>query len=237
MRRLLLAIGLLALPIQAPAATLTLDVQPVRICTDDSCAPARFGRKYLGRIWDQAGIELNILRPYRTEVRPLSKGSSAALDARDTLYTFASRQRADGIRPNTAYLGFAEPLAGRTLGMAFVNSPGLDPWPYGIVEPQKNRRYGGAIAAHEIGHLLGLPHIEGETLMDPTFSPSEFENPAFLPPLSADIISAVRASSLLRPGATGVAGAETASIAAVPLPPAAALLAGGLVLLLRFRRR
>lgn len=238
MRRFLLAAALLALPIQAAAATLTLDVQPVSICSQSYCTPADFGRKHTQRIWAQAGIELNFLRTYKTDPLAVSTDSRGNFDPFDAIHQYALWEITAGTaRPGTAYMGFLGPLTGRSLGIAFVNPPGAYVLPYGMAEPQVNRRFTSAVVAHELGHILGVGHQEGGTLMAPTISALNFRDWNYVPALNPETAAHARTSPLLRPAA-GHVEVETpwAAVTAVPLVPSAASLSVGVLLLLRMRR-
>jgi hypothetical protein len=237
MRHLALAIALLV-PFQAMAATLRLDLQPVHVCTPAGCPPSDYSRYYFDRVMAPAGIQVRHLRPTASPPLALPRDAAGALDPVGALMGFARWQLAAGTQPGTAYVGFAGPLSGSTLGIAFRNAPGFASLPFGLTEPQANRRLTAAIVAHEIGHVLGAPHVESDTLMGRTLAPWLFEDRRYLPPLNPATVLAMRSSPILR--ATGdPAGSLTASVYIAPVPglPAGAALLTALALLARLRRR
>lgn len=233
MRHLVFALALLV-PLQAPAATLRLDLQPVSICSQRACPEVAYGRYYLDRIMAQAGIGVRHLASYETDPLPMTRTARGELDPESALFSFAGWQSRRGERPGTVYMGFTPELAGATVGIAFVNPPDIAGWPFGLVEPRSGRRYTSTIIAHEIGHILGAPHTEDATLMSPYLSPLPYDrDPGYLPPIGADTAAVLRGSPLLqRASGDGRVTAETSiEIAPVPAPPAAVLLLGGILLL------
>lgn len=232
MRCLLFALAL-AFPFPAAAAVVQVDLQPVSVCTEAGCARPSFRKRYLKRIWAQVGIGINILSPISSDVLDIATDAHGELDATDALYDFAFWHMDESGRAGTAYMGFTAPLAGRTLGMAFVNEPSLTLFPYGIAE-SLGGRYGAAVVAHELGHILGAHHDSGTSLMSPVLTRSDYDDPYFLPAIDSEIFRTIRDSPLL------TSRQALAVPVAIPLPSAAPALLGALVLLVwttRSKRR
>lgn len=223
MRCLLLVLAL-GFPIPAMAAVVQVDLQPVSVCTESGCARPVLKKTYLRRIWAQAGVRVRVLAPISSDLLDIETDAAGELDVTDALYDFAFWHMDEVGRARTAYMGFTAPLSGRTLGMAFVNEPGLTLFPYGIAE-SLGGRYGAAVVAHELGHILGAHHDSGTSLMSPVLSRSDYDDPDFLPALDDGIFRIVRESPLLTSGQ-----AATAPVV-LPLPSAAPALLGAIVLL------
>ena len=219
----------LALLLPGPAAASTIAVQPVRVCTADGCPSVTFDPVYLKRVWAQADVDIRIRKPRRSALLDIDRDAAGELDAMDALYDYAFWQMDHEVLPNTAYIGFTGPLSGRTIGMGFVNGPGLTLFPYGIAE-DVGGRYGAAVVAHELGHVLGASHDSGVSLMAPTLRASDFADPDYLPTITPYVFDATDESPLL--GET-----ETLAMAPIPLPATASSLAGALALLAWAARR
>lgn len=220
----------LALPLETDAATLQVDLQPVRICIAEGCAEPTFAKRYLKQIWAQTDIRVKVLRPVSSDILEIETDALEDLDANDALYDFAFWQMDQGLRPGTAYMGFTGPLAGSTLGLAFVNEPELTLFPYGIAEALDGR-YGAAVVAHELGHILGARHVGGVSLMSPSITRSHYDDAGFLPTIGDDLFQTIRTSPLLIPASL------VADPAPVPLPSAAPALVGSVLLLAAWKVR
>lgn len=228
MRALFLSLILMVAALPASATSLSLNLQPVSLCTDDfvndSCGKVTIDKDYLNEIYGQIDIQVTVLDSFSLLGFPLVSDSNGDINPNLALATFGLFLEPK-IEPNTVYVAFLGDLTGDTVGLAYLDA---DDFPFAIVQDTYSDQISTQITAHEVGHVLGGEHEDADLstqLMFPQLNVSIAGQPGFVPGISDANAATMRSSALLAPVQT------------IPVPPALPLLATGWVALFALRRR
>ena len=216
-----------------PSYTAELSVQPVTICSDSgaTCWTPQYDAALLQSMYDPLGLLLVMQTPV-TLPNFTFVDDFDGIDEGDALSDLRLAFGSD-LSPYTAYMGGTPEMSGTTVGLAYVDAP-TPAWAFGVVEAVASwsiETY-TTLFAHELGHILGARHDgAGNTEPSSGFVMAPILSASSPPDIFSDTsLAEMSDSALFAPRGTFVA-----IEAAVPLPPAMALFAAGLLSLAGLR--